>query len=177
MITETLSDVKLQIVHVNRDGNHVIGLIPSRKYAVGLFVASANRDIIGKAVHIKRAVIKNPEMCGTKFYGPYGISNISPFEHSWIYAEADVERVALEGEVPFKTIPLSRQENLRNAVDSVTVGSRWKSKNVIWVVKDSTEEKLGGRTRTRIWIETEDGRRGQAVYADSIAMKYQFISQ
>jgi hypothetical protein len=172
-----VNNIQVRITYINRDGNHLVGLDLNNKTAIGLFVASARPDVVGKTIHIKKAKLKNQERCGSKFYGIYRISEIcGPYEYDWDYAEADVESVSFEGDVPFVTIPLSRREHLKNAVDSVVIGSRWKSQNVIWVVRDTTLEKLAGRERVRVWIDTEDGRRGQAVYADSIAMKYKLVA-
>ena len=170
-----LKDVHVRITHQNSDGTHLVGLVVNSILALGLFVANARKSV-GETVHIRQATLKSLESCPPKFFNPYKISLISPYESDWNYGEIDFNTAIFEGEVPFTSIPLSRREAIDNAVNTVNVGSRWRSKNVIWIIKDKTEEKLANRVRSRVWIETEDGRRGQAVYADSIAMKYEFLS-
>jgi hypothetical protein len=171
----TLNDVQVRITHQNPDSNHIVGIIPAKKLAVGLFVANVKKSV-GSTIHIKLASLKSTETCPPKFYNTYKISEISPYESEWSYGEIDFNTAIITEPTPFTSIPLSRRETVQNAISTVSVGSKWRSKNIIWVVVDKTEEKLAGRTRLRVWIETEDGRRGQAVYADSIAIKYTFIS-
>lgn len=172
---EYLRNIDFKITRVNQQDNHIIGLAVREKMAIGLFVAHI-KNPIGQTVRLISSQVKSSVLCGTRFYSPYGINHISPYESGWKYVELDFATAVFDGDPPFVSIPISRKESITNAINHVSVGSKWKSKNVIWVVRDSTIEKLVNVERKRVWIETEDGRRGQAVYADSIAMKYSLIS-
>ena len=186
--------MELVVRYIGPD-NHVVAMNKRNKIIFGLYVKDAN-NCRNSTFWVEEAVVKDLSECGPKFYGIYGINDISPYEHSWLYGEIDPETVVLSGTIPFDPLPskpptaldiVTPIESLEPKVQEktldlsfkptalesqVTIGSIWTNGKKTWVIQDTAVETLGGRSKVRVWITDPAGKYGQAVYADGIAREY-----
>lgn len=172
----TLGQETVRITHINENGDHVVGLIPHRKLVIGIYVSSA-RDVRGREIKISGAKIKIQQECPPKFYKPYKITEIGPYESNWSYAEIDVNTIIYAEDPPFIPVPISVSERRKTMTDMVRIGSVWANGKDTWVVRDLCTESLMGKTRQRVWITTPQGKRGQAIYLESLISNYYLTSE
>lgn len=173
---DSISAVGLPVTYVNKERDHIVMLWRAKKLALGLFV-STTPNVTGLVTWISKANLKRIEDCPTKFYKTYKITDISPYESEWKYAEIDPNSIVFSEKPHFTPIPLAKSE-IRNSIQAeIKVGSKWKNHKGIWVIRDSCIETLAGKNRQRVWIEKDKGGNGQAVYASSIIDGYKLISK
>ena len=172
---ESTGRVVLQITHVNDSKDHIVALDRNRKWAIGIYVADA-KDCLLSEIILSDATVKTDSECAVRFYNTYKISESSPYESSWRYLELDTDSVLYEKDIPFIPIPVAKQEKKNKLLSLAVPGSRWKDDKTTWIIQDSTIENLAGKSRQRVWITTEEGKRGQAVYADSLVSKYRYYA-
>lgn len=170
MSETTLRPFEFRISYVHDDGCHVVGLKRLERQVVFLSVANAEKSCIGEKVSISGAKINQIEDCPPKFYRAYGITD--PYEYGWTFLKLIPESVTFGQKPPFTPIPLAKSEVRVNKLDSVTIGSVWSYKQKTFVIKEMCIEKFCGKERMRVWVTDENGKRGQAMYADSITETY-----
>jgi hypothetical protein len=170
-----LGPEELIITHISDDGSHVVGLIPDKKIAMGIYVANS-KDIRGHKVRIASAMISKRLECAPKFYKSYRIHELSPYESNWTYVEAISDSVIYTETPPFTPIPMSTSDRKRLLLDAVTVNSIWSNDKDTWVVRDTCIERLMGKEKVRVWVTTTAGKRGQALYAESLINGYYLIA-
>lgn len=175
MSEKTLEPFEFRISYVHDDGCHVIGLRRYDKKVVFLNVASAEKSCIGERVVIQIARCITEVECPPKFYKPYGI--LDPYEHGWKFQKLIPESVIFSEPPPFNPIPLAKSETRHNVLTNISVNSVWSNGKNTWVIKDTHMEKLAGQERMRIWVTDEKGKRGQALYADSLIGAYKKIGK
>ena len=175
MSETTLSSFSFKITYVHESGTHVIGLRKIDKKVVFLNVAHAEQSCVGQYVHILSARMIEESECPPKFYKPYGIND--PYEHGWKFQRLVNGSVIFEMKPPFREIPISTAENRENNVGAMKVGTSWSNGKQTWVVRDTCIEKLAGQEKLRVWITDESGRRGQAMYAESLFKSYKLMRQ
>lgn len=171
----TLEPFQFIITFVHESGSHVIGLRTDEKRVVFLNVANAESKCINETVKIASAKTLSDSDCPPKFYKPYGISD--PYAYGWKFSKLITESVVFAEEPPFRPIPLSKNEIRGNLIDSMVVGSVWTNGKNTWVIRDSQIEKLAGSQRLRVWVTDANGKKGQAVYADSLAVTYKKMNK
>jgi hypothetical protein len=165
-----LEPFNFEITYVHDDGCHVIGLRKLDKTVVFVNVAAANKSCIGKRVYVVSSRIVGESECPAKFYKPYGISD--PYEYGWKFHKLVTGSVVFGDPPPFREIPLSKAEKRQSTLDAMKKGTTWTNGKVTWVIRDECEERLDGNVKKRIWVSTPEGRRGQALYAESLLQGY-----
>jgi hypothetical protein len=169
-MTTTLEPFSFRITYVHEDGSHVIGIRFYEKKVVFLNVASADKSNIGDTVRISTAKCLSESDCPPKFYKAYGITD--PYTHGWKFQRLVTGTVVFEEPPTFRPIPIAKAEEKVSLMDAMTIGSTWSNAKNRWVIKDKHLERLAGVERLRVWVTDENGKRGQALYADSLMQAY-----
>ena len=168
-----LDQFMFEITYVHDSGCHVIGLRRLDKTVVFANVAHADRSCIGKRVTVESARIVAESECPSKFYKPYGI--LDPHEYGWKFHKLVTGSVVFGENTPFKEIPLSKAERRYNSLNIMKKGTTWTDGKRTWKIQDMCEERLAGNIKTRIWVTTPEGEKGQALYAESLLQTYKKI--
>jgi len=175
MVGKVLDPFDFVITYVPEDGCHIIGLKKIDKQVIFVNVANVDKSAIGKNVRIISAKSLSESECPPRFYKPYGI--FDPHTHGWKFLKLISGTVVFGGDLPFRPIPLAKFEEKQSLLDSMSVGSLWSSGKTTWVIKDTHLERLAGNERLRVWVTDLNGKRGQAIYADSIISSYKRVSR
>ena len=163
------------VTYVHEDGCHIVGLKKIDKKVIFLNVANAEKSCIGETIKISSARHTSEVECPPKFYRSYGI--LDPHTYGWKFMKLITGTVVFAEPPPFRPIPLAREEERQSKSDSMSVGSIWTNGKSTWVIKDTHLERLAGQERLRVWVTDLDGKRGQALYADSIMSAYKRVSK
>jgi hypothetical protein len=175
MSEKTLDPFEFRISYVHDDGCHVVGLRRYDKQVIFCNVAFADKSCIGERVAIQTARAILAVDCPPRFYKAYGI--LDPYEHGWKFLKLIPGTVVFSENPPFKEIPLAKAEVRQNVLDSVVKDSVWTNGKNTWVIQDTHLERLAGQERLRVWVTDKDGKRGQALYADSLVGAYKKIAR
>lgn len=166
----TLEPFSFKITYVHDDGENVVGIRRLEKKVIFLNVAHADKSCLGAQVFISTAKMISESECPPKFYKPYGI--LDPHEYGWRFQRLVTGSVVFENPPPFREIPIAKNEVRNNIYDTMKIGTVWSNGKQTWVIKDIHVEKLAGQAKLRLWITDTSGKRGQAVYAESIFKGY-----
>ncbi len=195
----TIRNLKVIIKSVNTETNHIVAINADNKVAFGWIAKSIIGNPKHTAVVINESRVKTINECAPRLYKAYGISDISPYEHGWLYGELESETADFGESLAFEPIldrnaPVPETAPAALAIEEkpeipavatkptdpkmsaleerVRPGTIWDNGKTTWYVRDTCWEILGGRSKLRVWIVDENGKRGQAVYAENIAKDY-----